>query len=295
MDVKKLKYVIAVLIYGTIGLVLHYVNVPSSIVVMCRAIIGTAFIAVYMLLTHRKPDGKAIKSNLFWLVISGVSLGLNWVFLFEAYVHTSVAIASLCNYMAPIIVLALSPLLFKTGISLKNTLCVLAAIIGIVLVSGVVTGNPEDVNVRGIVLGLLSAGGFVMLVICNKKIHDIGSYDKALIQLLSAACIVTPYAIFSNIGTFHISEVDLRSALLVIMLGLVHTGIAYILYFDALGSIPVVTVAVLGYLEPVLSILLSAFVLNEACDWYIWVGAILIIGAAVISELNFKRPSKKTA
>lgn len=294
MGSKTVKYVIAVLLYGTIGFILHFVeNVPSSIVVMCRAIIGTIFIGMYILLSRNKVDWKTIKKNLLWIAISGISLGSNWIFLFEAYTCTSVAIASLCNYMAPIFVLALSPFLFKEKIGLKKILCVVAAVIGIVLVSGVITGDPADMNPKGMGLGLLSSLGFVFLLICNKKIKDIGPYDKTLSQLFFAAATVTPYAILTNLKTFHISEVGAVSIILVLVLGIVHTGIAYILYFDSIGAIPVATVAVLGYLEPVLSILLSAFALREATGWFVWIGAVLIIGAAVVSEVTGKKLGSK--
>ena len=290
MDVriKKLKYVAAVLIYGTIGAILHYVDVPSEIVVFCRGVIGTIFVLLYLAVKRQKLDIPGIKANFKYLVISGGCLGLNWVFLFAAYRHTSVAIASLCNYMAPIIVLALAPFLFKEHTSFKKIMCIIASIVGIVLVSGVVTGNPADLNLPGMGLGLLSALGFVGLYICNRRIKNIGAYDKTVIQLLASAVVVLPYMLWNNIGSFSLSALDLRSILLVLLLGVVHTGVAYIFYFDSLSAIPVQTVAVLGYLEPVESILLSAFFLKEPMGWFVWLGAALILGSAVISELTEK-------
>jgi drug/metabolite transporter (DMT)-like permease len=76
------------------------------------------------------------------------------------------------------------------------------------------------------------------------------------------------------------------------MLGVLHTGVAYCLYFSGMGSLPVQTVAILGYLEPVVSVLCSAFFLREAMGVSGWIGAVLIIGAAVVSETMHSRPAE---
>lgn len=272
---------IAVILYGTIGVFLRYVQIPSEAVALCRGAIGSVFILLYLKVRHERLNKSAIQNNLFWLILSGVCLGLNWVFLFAAYTKTTVAIASLCNYMAPIIVIIIAPVVLHERADRRKIPCILAALVGIVLVSGVLNGGSA--NLSGVIMGLLAALGFVCVVICNRKIHDIPALDKAVVQLAASAVTILPYVLVKNQGVpIH---VDLRSILIVLLLGILHTGVCYCLYFSGMGSLPVQTVAILGYLEPVVSVLCSAVFLHEAMSIAGWIGAVLILAAAVTSEI----------
>lgn len=280
MFIERVKYILAVVIYGTIGLFLRYVSLPSEIVALCRGIIGSGFILLYLRAKRQHINLPAIRQNLFWLAASGICLGLNWIFLFAAYMHTTVAIASLCNYMAPIIIILIAPIVLHEPLDMRKIPCVIAALIGIVLVSGVWGGSVG--NIAGIFLGFASASCFVGIVICNRKIHNVPAFDKAAFQLAMSALTILPYVLLKNHGAA--LEVDLRSVLIILTLGIVHTGIAYCFYFSGLGSLPVQTIAILGYLEPVVSVLCSAFFLREALGIAGWIGAVLVLGAAVVSE-----------
>ena len=278
--VERIKYILAVVLYGTIGIFLRFVRVPSEIVAMCRGVFGSLFILLFLTLRGRRPDERAIRENLKWLLIGGVSLGLNWIFLFAAYIQTTVAVASLCNYMAPVIVILIAPFVLGERFDWKKMLCVAAAFCGIILVSGVTDGSGG--NPAGVALGLAAAACFVVIVICNRKLRGIPALDKSVVQLAVSAVTILPYALIRNAGTP--LAPDLRSVLIILTLGVLHTGVAYCLYFSGMGSLPVQTVAILGYLEPVVSVLCSAFFLREAMGTAGWIGAALIVGAAVVSE-----------
>lgn len=278
--VERAKYITAVVLYGTIGLFLRHVSIPSEIVAMCRGIIGSAFILSYLKSRKQHLDWKAIRRNMKWLLIAGICLGLNWVFLFAAYMQTTVAVASLCNYMAPITVILIAPLALRERLDKRKLPCVAAAFIGIVLVSGVWNGSVGSVS--GVVMGLAAAVCFVVIVICNRKLREIPALDKTVIQLAISAVTILPYVLVRNLDSP--LEWDAQSVLIILILGLFHTGVAYCLYFSGMGSLPVQTVAILGYLEPVVSVLCSAFFLHEAMGAAGWIGAVLIIGAAVVSE-----------
>lgn len=278
---ERAKYITSVVSYGTIGMFLRYVSLPSELVAMCRGTIGSIFILAFLAFRHTKPDGKAIKKNLKWLIISGICLGLNWIFLFAAYMETTVAIASLCNYMAPLIVIVVAPLVLHEKLEVRKLPCVLAALIGIILVSGVTEGGSG--NPLGIVFGLSAAVCFVIIVICNRNLKDISSYDRSIVQLALSAVTILPYFIIHNLGKeLYVSP---GSIPIVLILGLLHTGVAYCLYFSGMATLPVQTVAVLGYIEPVVAVLCSAIFLAEPMTVSGWIGAILIIAAAVVSEL----------
>lgn len=281
LNLERAKYITAVVLYGTIGVFLRYVRLPSDLVALCRGVIGSGFILLYLKARNSRLNLSAVRANLKWLLLSGVSLGLNWVFLFAAYTHTTVAIASLCNYLAPIIVIIVSPLLLHESPDRRKLPCVFAAFTGIILISGVFTGGGG--NLTGVLMGLLAALGFVCVVICNRKIHNISALDKSVIQLAVSALTILPYTVLKAWETA--LHADIRSMLIVLLLGIVHTGIAYCLYFSGMGTLPVQTVAILGYLEPVVSVLSSALFLRETMPLSGWIGAVLILAAAVISEM----------
>ena len=281
-------YIISVVLYGTIGLFLRHTALPSEIVALCRGALGSLFIYVYLRLKGQRPDRAAIKRNLPLLLLSGISLGLNWVFLFAAYMHTSVAIASLCNYMAPMIVILIAPAVLREKLNKRKLPCAAAALLGIILVS-----HPWDAaqgSAAGVIFGLTAAGCFVVIVICNRKMQGIPSLDRSVIQLALSALTCLPYVLIKNKGAS--LSWDTRSVMIILMLGIVHTGIAYIFYFRGMASLPVQTFAILGYLEPVVSVLCSALFLREPLGLAGGIGTVLVIGAAVASEvIGEKQPA----
>ncbi|MBP5153624.1 MAG: EamA family transporter [Lachnospiraceae bacterium] len=280
MAAERLKYITAVVLYGTIGMFLRFTGLPAEVVVLCRGSIGSAVILLALLARGRRPDKKAIRANLKLLLASGVLLGLNWIFLFAAYLVTTVAIASLCNYLAPVLVILAAPLFLREKLDVRKLPLLALALLGIVFVSGLGEGGA---NVPGILLGLAAALCFVGLVLLNRRMQGIEALDKAVIQLAVSALTVLPYVLIRNLGTP--LTITPGGALIVLMLGVVHTGFAYCLYFSGLSRLPVQTVAILGYLEPVVSVFCSAFFLREPLSPLGWLGAGLVIAAALISEI----------
>lgn len=278
---EHIKFIISVILYGTVGMFMRLVDLPSEAVAFYRGVIGVAVIVAYRLIRRDRPDPGAIRKNLLLLIVSGIGLGLNWIFLFAAYVNTTVAIASLCDYMAPIFVIILAPFILKEKIDVRKIPCVIAAFAGIVLVSGITDGGIG--SPRGIIFGLAGALCFTAIVICNRKMRGVSAMDRTTVQLAVSALTILPYMLINNGG--RIPFPDLRSGLIVLMLGAVQTGLAYCLYFNGLATLPVQTVAILGYLEPVVSILCSVIFLGEPMRWTGWLGAALIICAAAASEL----------
>ena len=285
---ERLKYIIAVVLYGTIGMFLRYVSFPSEIVAMCRGLIGSLFIFLYIKVTHQKIDMEVIKRNRKWLILGGICLGLNWVFLFAAYVKTTVAIASLCNYMAPVIVILVAPLVLHERLDKRKLLCVLMAFVGIVLVSNV--WEESIGSITGIIMGLLGALCFVGVIICNRKLNKISPLDKSLIQLAISVVVIFPFVLIKNMG--RPLEIDLKSILITIMVGIINTGLAYVFYFSGMSTLPVHEISILGYLEPVISVLCSVLFLHESMTIIGWVGAIIDIIALVLSEIIDKSPKR---
>ncbi len=279
----KATYILSLFIYGTIGLVLRYISLPVEFVVICRGILGSLTMVIITKLTGKKLDFKPFKKVGKWFVLSGICLGFNWITLFAAYKVTTVAIASLCNYMAPIIVIFLAALLFKDKLKPISIVCIFVAFIGIALVSGVTLDGIAGVNLKGVALGFMAAAGFTGMVLCNKKGGDVPVYEKAIIQLISASLTALPYFLINNWG--EPLNFDLQSVLLILLLGVVHSGIAYTFYFGAITKIDVQSFALLGYTEPIVSVLVSVIILHESMTLLGVIGAVMVLGAAIVNEM----------
>jgi len=283
----RMNVIISMAIYGTIGLFVRNIDLPSSVISMVRGLIGAPFLFIVLAVKKQKINFGSIRSNLKYLLLSGSLLGINWILLFEAYRYTTVSTATLCYYFAPIIIVALSPFVFREKITLKKIFCVIAAVIGMAFVSGFASGSvPELSEARGIFLATGAAFLYALIVIFNKKLTGISAYDRTIFQLALSALILLPYNFIS--GSFSGCTLGGSAVPLLLILGVVHTGIAYLLYFGSTEFLPSQTLAILSYIDPLVALLVSAFILKESMGIGEIIGAVLIIGSAVISELPSK-------
>ena len=280
-----LMFVSAMLIFGTIGVFRRYLPLPSAFLAFSRGILGGLFLLGFTRLSHRTAGEKLPARTALGLAFTGAVMGINWILLFEAYNYTTVAVATLCYYMQPTIVMLLSPFLFREKVTWKKGICATAAIIGMILVSGVTGGgNVPPGNLRGILLGLGAAACYSVVVIMNKKISGIDAYPKTIIQLLSAGAVMIPYLLLTD--GFQFGEFSGQILLLLLIVGLVHTGVAYMLYFGSMDGMKAQSIAILSYIDPVSALLFSALLLREPLGVLSIVGAVMILGSSVFSELQ---------
>lgn len=279
-NLAKLKIASAMLIFGTVGIFREMTPLPSDLIALCRGLIGALFL---LILKGGKLNFKAIKQNLLPLIISSIALGLNWVFLFEAYNYTTVAAATLYYYMAPMIIIIASPFILKESFKLRDLLFVLTSLLGIALVSGVFEGGNSAFSIKGLCFGISAAFLYATVVITNKKLKDISALDRTISQLIISAAVLLPYFLIGN----DLSDITLepKSIFLLAIMGIVHTGIAYALYFGALPKIPTKTAAIFSYIDPVFAIILSSALALNMPSIYVIFGAVLILGSSFISEL----------
>ena len=275
------QYLLAMTIFGTIGLFVKFIELPSTVIALSRGALGTLFLLLVLKLLKRRINTASVKSNFKHLVIAGVALGLNWIFLFEAYRLTSVATATLAYYMAPIILILLSPILLHERIPLGKWICVICALFGMSLISGVWEGS-ENVALDGITMGLIAACFYASVVINNKFLKGLDPYDSSIVQLAVAAIVLLPYVFFTV--DVSILKPDTTTIGLTLAVGILHTGVAYWLYFSALPKLEAARIAIFSYIDPAIAILLSVFVLMEPMTTAGVIGAVLILGAALASE-----------
>lgn len=278
----------SMLIFGTIGIFRRWIPLPSALLACFRGAVGTLFLVVFLKCRKRRILHGIGKKRTLLLMLTGAAMGFHWILLFEAYNYTTVATVTLCYYMQPTIVILLSPLCFGERLTARKGLCAFIALLGMVLVSGVLTGEMGQGNhALGIVYGLGAAALYAAVVILNKKLPGIDAYEKTVIQLSSSAAVLLPYLLLTT--DFSSLQLDVTACVLLLVVGLVHTGVAYALYFGSMDGLKAQTIAVFSYLDPVSALILSALILHEPLNWTGILGAVLILGAALMGETGLLR------
>lgn len=274
------RLVLSMVIFGTLGL-FSALPIPSPVIVTVRAVLGTAAVGVVMVCTRQFPDKAALKRNAGLLLASGACLGLNWMLLFEAYRHTTVAVATLCYYMAPVFLLLLSPIVLKEPMTRRKAVCIATSVLGAALVSGTAGGG----SLRGIALGLGAAALYCAIMVMNKKMEGLAPMETTFVQLCVSALVITPYTVLTSGLPFPVLWGKiLLSGPALLVLGCVHTGLAYALYFPSVNVLPAQTTAVMSYIDPIVAVALSALVLRQPITGMQILGAVLLLGGTFISE-----------
>ena len=282
----------SLLIVGTIGIFRRWIPLDSALLAFFRGAVGAAALAAFMLVRGGFKGKRVPPKILLGLLLNGMFVGVNWLLLFEAFNHTTVAKATLCYYLAPTLVLLLSPPVFREKLTLRKGLCAAVSLAGMVLVSGVLApaeARPQDG--RGVLLALGAACFYATVVMLNKKLGNVDAYLKTVVQLFGAALAMLPYLLAT--GAFGKAAYTGQTVALVLVVGLIHTGLAYVLYFGSMSGLKAQTIAVLSYIDPVTALLVSALILREPVTALSLVGAALIIGSAVVSELPGKKHFNK--
>ena len=279
------------IIFGTVGIFVRNIGLPSGSVAFFRGIIGAVFLCAIMLIKGRKFDLTAIRKNLALLAASGVCIGINWILLFEAYRYTTVAAATVCYYLSPVFVIIASALLLGERLTLKKVLCAAVALCGVVLVSGVLTDGFGQL--KGVLLAVGAAVFYSGVVMINKYLRDISSYDMTVVQLASAALTILPYTLFCE--DLSPQEFTGKTLVLLLVLGAVHTGLAYVLYFGAVSNLPAQTAAIFSYIDPACAVIFSAILLPDPVTPYGIAGAVLVLGSTLFCDLPVGRKWGKSS
>lgn len=270
-------------IFGSVGIFVTQIPLPSAMIAFCRGLLGAVFLLIVVLVTKKPLSPGIIKQHLPTLFLCSVALGANWIFLFEAYRYTTVATATVCYYFAPVILVLASPLLGER-LTPKKIICATVSLLGLVLVSGVLKTGFS--GLAGVLFGLAAATLYATVMLLSKKLAPVPAYDKTLFQLGVSALILIPYLLITD-GFAPAALTPLQWALL-LTVGILHTGVSYALYFDAIHKLNAQTVAVFSYIDPVVAILLSALLLKQPMDVPGICGSVLILGSALYSELPDK-------
>lgn len=280
----KRELIFSVSVFGTIGIFVRWIGLPSSVIALVRGAVGAAFLLLLARFRHAPIDRAALRSRWQLLLLSAAMMSFNWITLFEAYRYTTVATATLCYYMAPIFVTLISPILLKERLTARKLLCVFFALAGMVFVSGVPqSGLPGPSEAKGILLALCSAALYAGVILINKYLAGVPAYDRTLLQLAGAAAVMIPYILLTE--DLSAMSVTPLGAVLLLIVAVFHTGWCYALYFGSMTVLSAQAVALFSYIDPIVAILLSALLLKEPLGWNGILGAALVLGSTLVSEL----------
>lgn len=279
-----IQLISAMLMWGSIGIFVRAVPLPSQELVLARCVLGSIFLLAIFAIRRQRPDPVALKKYLPLLSFSGVIMGINWIFLFKAFTLTTVSAATLAYYCAPIFVMIGATLLLKEKLTWIKATAVIAAMLGMILVNGT---DMAGVNpTLGLLSGLAAAVFYAGVTLINKFVHGLTGLETTIVQLLAATPVVLIFSLITHQGPWIMLEGKALMALIV--LGIVHTGVCLYLYFSAIQNLPGQTVAILSYIDPGSALFFAAIFLNERLSFIQIVGAALILGGAAFGEL-YKR------
>lgn len=288
---SKIQFILSMIIFGTIGLVVRYIDLSSSERALLSSFIGCLFLTLLFFIMKKKISWNAVKSNALYLLLSAIALGGNWIFLYQSYDYTTIANATLGYYFAPVFVMLLSPFVLKEQLSLKKVVCIVVSILGLILIVGEGISASKTNDILGLSYGLIAAAFYAALLLLNKFIKDMGKLELTIIQLGTTALLLMPY-VFLTSG-FGIFEVSSSSIPFILILGVINTGIGFWLFFSGMENLKGQSIAMLSYVDPFVAILISALILQEQMTLVQMLGGALLLGSTFISEMNSIKFSKR--
>lgn len=282
---SKIQFLLSMIIFGTIGVFVRYIDLSSSEIALLRGLIGSLFLTTVMFLMKKKISWAIVRVNALILLLSSIALGGNWIFLFQAFKHTTLSNATLSYYFAPVIVLIVSPFVLKEKLSVKKIICIAVAMLGMLFIVGNGGVNTSGLNdLIGIGYGLMAAVLYASLMLLNKFIKNMDGLETTVLQLGTATILLMPYVFFTE--GFGILEVSSSSIPFILILGVIHTGIGFLLFFSGMQKLKGQSIAALSYADPITSLVISALILQEQMTFVQILGGALLLGATFVSENN---------
>lgn len=281
----RLMLITSMTIFGTLGLFVRNIPVSSGELALYRAVLAALLIAVFLLMTKQKILFANIKKEVPLLLASGVAMGINWILLFEAYKYTTVSVATLSYYFAPVIVTVVCPIFFREKLTAKQIACFVMSTLGLVMITGIGEIGVEK-DFIGILFGLGAAVFYATVILLNKFIKNVEGIHRTFWQFLSAIVILIPYVMMTSGVT--VGSMNVTGWVNLLIVGLIHTGVTYCLYFSSLKELPGQKAAILSYIDPLVAVLISVTILGETMTVWQVIGGILILGFTLWNEISPK-------
>lgn len=280
----RIWLVVSMTIFGTIGIFVRNIELNSGELALYRAVLALLLLGGFLLCTRQKLAIKGLGKDLILLLVSGVAMGINWILLFEAYKYTTVSMATLSYYFAPVIVTVLAPILFKEKLTKKQIVCFIMSTLGLILITGVGELNAGSNHLTGILFGLGAAVFYASVILLNKFIKKVSGIQRTFFQFIAAIIVLVPYVLCT--GGIHLGSLNTKGWIYLLIVGLVHTGITYCLYFSALKDLSGQEAAILSYIDPLVAVIISVVILHEGMTLLQATGGVLILGFTLWNEAS---------
>ena len=280
----KLQITLAMALYGTLSVFVRNIPLTSAEVALFRAGIALACLLAWQRLRGRPLRLRGVGRDLPLLFLSGAAMGFNWIFLFEAYKYTTVSVATLSYYFAPVIVMVACPILFRERMTRRQVLCFVGSTVGLALVINVRGGAGGSDPLKGVAFGLAAAVLYASVILMNKGIRRVSGIDRTVLQFAAAATVLLPYVLAT--GGIRLAAMTPVGWLCLLCVGVLHTGVAYVLYFSALRTLPGQEAAILSYIDPLVAVVISLAVLGEPVTGLQLLGGGLILAFTLVNELR---------
>ena len=280
----KIMLSVSMAIFGTLGLFTRNILLSSGELALYRAVLASGVILIYLAVSKQRMDLKVIKKEIPLLLVSGIAMGINWILLFQAYRYTTISVATLSYYFAPVIVTITCPFLFHEKLTGKQILCFCMSTVGLVLIIGIGNMGEGGNDLLGILFGLGAAVFYAAVILLNKFIKNVTGVHRTLWQFFAAIIILIPYV--AGTGGMHLTELNTSGWICLLTVGLVHTGITYCMYFSALKDLSGQEAAILSYIDPLVAVLVSVLILGESMTFTQVLGGVFILGFTLWNEKN---------
>lgn len=280
----KLQMILSMAIFGTIPLFVRSIPLTSAEVALFRAVIALACIMTAKAALKKPVRLKGAGREVPLLLLSGAAMGVNWILLFEAYRYTTVSVATLSYYFAPVIVMIACPLLFHERVRALQIACFAGSTAGLALVVGAGGLSAGTDPVKGVLFGLGAAALYASVMLLNKKLKRVGGIDRTVLQFAAAATVLAPYVLLT--GGIRLGGMSTPGWLCLLAVGAIHSALAYVLYFSSLKSLPGQETAILSYIDPLVAVALSMTVLGEPVAPLQLIGGAMILGFTLLNELH---------
>ena len=281
---SRIMMAVSMAIFGTVGLFVRQINVSSGELALYRALMAASLIFIYLLVTRQKIPFAAIRKEIPLLLLSGVAMGFNWILLFQAYKFTTISVATLSYYFAPVIVTILCPIIFRERLTKKQIICFVMSTLGLVLITGIGDLNGGSSHFTGILFGLGAATLYATVVMLNKFIKNVEGIHRTFLQFLAAIAVLIPYVALTT--GVNLGGVDGLGWICLPVVGFIHTGITYCMYFTSLRDIPGQKAAILSYIDPLVAVIVSVTILGESMSFIQIIGGVMILGFTLWNELS---------
>lgn len=279
-----LYIVIAMIMWSFLGIIIKSTVIDVDELILFSAAISSFILLSYILLNNYRMllINSSLLISIYFISIIGL---INTFTFFYAYKHTTVALAVLTHYTAPFFVVILAAIFLKEKITLMIVLSIISAALGMYLILDLSIEeilrqvSARDSHTIGILSGLLSGFFYAVLIILFKKLLN-------KIDVLPLTAIQNSFVAITLIPFFDMPT-NIASILpSILMLGIVQSTIAPLIYLKGIKQVRANTAAILGYIEPLSAIMLGIVFLGESLEPITIVGGLLILVSGLLCSIN---------